>query len=561
MKWYIIKAYAWDFTFYSSGRIRMKFQGLLENRRFFYIVLSIFGFSLVLIGINLFMLGANKSPATINNIANVMGVLIASIFAIQVWLTNSDDEFLNMFWGLLAIGLAFWTIAEGIWLYLSFAYSETPFPSLADLFWLLGYVPVIAAFVRRHSRLQVTQTPLQRMINILVAALFITATGFFVIWPTIAAFDPAKILESFLNLAYPLTDLTIIILVLRLFFSTQTGRFSVTWQLLGFGFLAMTIADLMFSYGDWNGIYYPDGNPTLFSIVLDVLYYNSYLLIAIGILAFGYILAMDRGIRIKSGTTSLTKSSILIFVDKNNQIISFSDNFLGLVNHHNRQKYMKLPLSEALGISSSKLEDIKTKVLVHGSLSNQALTIKQSDGSQKDVWLTAVAIDDHQNQMTNIAIVLRTNLEEKTGEPMNLTPEQEGLVNFYLSKAGTRGNEEKEILQDYYLEQIRLLYSIIRQFSGVKLADGLAGHLNQIAKIDGWRVSHEGQEIKIPEEYDVRVLGEALAALLKAARLYAVESASSNIIDEEMKNLDKGIKPDALQLIDRFKLREFQPSF
>lgn len=538
----------------------MRFQGLLENRRFFYIVVSIVGFSLVLIGINLFMLGGNKAPTTINNIANVIGVLLASIFAIQVWLSNTDDEFLNMFWGLLALGLVFWAIAESIWLYLSFVYSEIPFPSLADLFWLLGYIPIIAAFVRRNSQLQVKQTPTQRLINILVAALFITATGFFVIWPTIQAFDPTKILESLLNIAYPLADLTIIILVLSLFFSTQTGRFSVTWQLLGFGFLGMTISDLMFSYGDWNGIYYPDGNPTFFSIVLDVLYYNSYLLIAIGVLAFGFILAMDRGIKVKSGSTSLTKSSILIFIDKNNQIISFSENFLGLVNNRNKQVYIKKPLSEALGIAPSALEDIKTKVLLHRSVSNQMLSILRTDGTKKDVWLTAVAIDDHQNQLTNIAIVLRTNLEEKPGEQMALTPEQEGLVDFYLSTAGTRGNEEKQILQDYYLEQIRLLYSIIRQFSGIKLADGLAPHLNQIAKIDGWRVSHEGQEIKIPEEYDVRVLAEALSALLKAARWYAVEATSSTIVDEEMRQLDQGVKPDALRLIDRFKLRELQTS-
>ncbi len=532
----------------------MKFQGIFENRRVLYIFLSMLGFSLILVGINLAMLWANQAPITVNNIANVVSILLASIFALRVWLSNLDDEFLSVFWGLLALGIVSWTVAESLWLYFSLTYSEVPYPSLADLFWLAGYIPILAAFFWRHSRLRIVQSPLQKWVNYLIVILFIAATGFYVIWPTITAFDPTKILESLLNIAYPLTDLTLSILILRLFFSTQTGRFAITWQLLGLGFLAMAIADLMFSYGDWNGIYYPDGNPNLFSIILDVLYYNSYLLIAVGILAFGYILAMDRGIKITSGSKSLTKSSILVFVDRNYQVMSFSNNLLTLINQQAPEKHIRWPLTEALGIESSILDAIRTNVLLHGVVSNRALYVRRSDGSHKDVWLTAVAINNNQNELTNVAIVLRTNLEEKPGEP-GLTAEQEGLVDYYLTAAGTRTREEREILQDYYREQIRLLYSIVRQFGGVQQADGMASHLNRIANNDGWRVSQEGQEIKIPEEYDVRVLAEALATLLRAARFYAVEATSATIVDEEMKKLDQGIKPDAMKLINQFHLR------
>ncbi len=536
----------------------MKFQGLWENRRFLFITLSLLGFSLILVGVNLVMLGVNRTPVAVNNIANVIAILLASGFAVRVWLSNTDDQFLNMFWGLLALGLVFWAVAEILWLYFSYAEAEVPFPSWADVFWLIGYVPITGAFLWRHSRLRITQTLLQKAINFLIAASFISAAGVYVLWPTITAFDPEKFLESLLSLAYPLTDMVLIILILRLFFSTQTGRFAITWQLLGLGFLAMAISDLMFSYGDWNGIYYPDGNPNLFSIVLDVLYYNSYLLIAVGILAFGFILAMDRGIKIKSGSKSLTKSSILLFVDRYYQVMSFSDNLLGLINRPAPEKHIKWSLTEALGIDTAVQEDIRTNVLLHGAVSNRALTVRGGDGSRRDAWLTAVAINDYKNELTNIAIVLRTNLEDKAGQSGGLTPEQEGLIDYYLNIAGTRTREEREILQDYYKEQIRLLYSIIRQFGGIHQADGMALHLNRIANNDGWRVSHEGQEIKIPEEYDVRVLAEALSTLLRAARWYAVEATSSTIVDEEMRKLDQGIKPDALHLIDQFNLRTAQ---
>lgn len=226
----------------------MKFQGLFEERRFLYVAASLTGFSLILLGINLYMFLKNEAPANVNNIANVISISVATIFAIWLWFSNRSDNFLNRFWGLMTLGIVFWAIAECIWLYLSLVSSEVPYPSAADFFWVLGYIPVTIAFIRRRAGYQIVQTPLQRMVNILVVTLFLIVVGVFVIWPTVIAFDSTKIIESVLNVVYPLNDVILLSLILGIFFSTQTGRFSITWRLLGFGFLIMTISDLMFSY-------------------------------------------------------------------------------------------------------------------------------------------------------------------------------------------------------------------------------------------------------------------------------------------------------------------------
>ena len=43
-------------------------------------------------------------------------------------------------YGSLAIGLGLWFIAEIIWTYFELGLQiNTPFPSIADLFWLVGY--------------------------------------------------------------------------------------------------------------------------------------------------------------------------------------------------------------------------------------------------------------------------------------------------------------------------------------------------------------------------------------------------------------------------------------
>src|SRR5574341_1638519 len=126
----------------------MKFQGLFEERRFLYVAALLTGFSLILLGINLYMFLKNEAPANVNNIANVISISVATIFAIRLWFSNRSDNFLNRFWGLMTLGIAFWAIAECIWLYLSLVSSEVPYPSAADFFWVLGYIPVTIAFIR-----------------------------------------------------------------------------------------------------------------------------------------------------------------------------------------------------------------------------------------------------------------------------------------------------------------------------------------------------------------------------------------------------------------------------
>ena len=533
----------------------MRLKGLFEDRRFLYVVIFLILYSLIILGINLYLFAGNNSPTNVNDTANVISILIVSIFAIRLWISNRKNVDQNRIWGLLALGSVSWVFAESIWLYLSLRSPEMPYPSAADYFWIFGYIPFSAAFILRRGRYRIASTPLQRNLNILVAALFILAVGVFIIWPIMTTFDPTKIDQDLLNIAYPVADVILSILVLNIFFSTQTGRFSVTWRLLAFSFLVLSVSDLMFSYTDSIGIYYPNGQPNAISIALDVLYNDSYLLMAVGVFAFSLILEMDRGVRKGASPTSLTKSSILIFVDTNLRIISFSKNFLSHMNDQDKQKYEKAPLSQALGIDPETETAIRKEALAQGSVSNKPLVIKTADGTQKDAWLTAVAIRDHENQFTNLGIVLRTNQSEMAGEEAQPTDEQQGLIDHYLTLAGTQTKEEKEILQDYYLELIRLFYSIVRQFSGHKVADGLTEHLDQIAEKKGWQVTHVGQEIKISQEYDARTMAEAMSVLLQEGRHYAVDASSAEIVDEEIRIVDQSITPDAIRSLNKFELR------
>ena len=48
----------------------------------------------------------------------------------------------RLLWGGLLAGWALWVIAEILWVVYGNLYQEIPYPSPADFFWLIGYVPM-----------------------------------------------------------------------------------------------------------------------------------------------------------------------------------------------------------------------------------------------------------------------------------------------------------------------------------------------------------------------------------------------------------------------------------
>ena len=68
----------------------------------------------------------------------------AAILSLVIVYRQGLDGLLGKAYAALAIGISFWFIAEMIWTYYQVGLGiESPFPSVADLFWLIGYLPFI----------------------------------------------------------------------------------------------------------------------------------------------------------------------------------------------------------------------------------------------------------------------------------------------------------------------------------------------------------------------------------------------------------------------------------
>ncbi|MGM0785022.1 MAG: diguanylate cyclase [Pseudomonadota bacterium] len=155
-------------------------------------------------------------------------------------------------WGLIAGALALAATGHGIWYWLDLQGLE-PFPSLADLFYLAVYPLFGIALwqVGRHGRDD----------EALGDALIVGISAAVLAWALLIAphsYDPELALVQLLvSAGYPVADLILLPLILRLVFLQRTR----IWAhfLLLMGMLAYLLADILYAQGNSLGWYAPGG--------------------------------------------------------------------------------------------------------------------------------------------------------------------------------------------------------------------------------------------------------------------------------------------------------------
>lgn len=184
-------------------------------------------------------------------------------------------------WLLMASGMLLWFLGEVTWfIYEIILGIIEPFPSVADAFWLIGYPLIFAGIIYLWISMDSVKDRKQLVfifISISITAAFI---GYILLWP-IAIDSGITPTEKFLDMAYPIGDLIVILGALVVPFIFGKGILSKSWRIIACGFLSSCIADLLFSYLTWNELYHV-AEAAFLSHTTDMLWIIGYLIIAYG---------------------------------------------------------------------------------------------------------------------------------------------------------------------------------------------------------------------------------------------------------------------------------------
>lgn len=192
--------------------------------------------------------------------SNILAPIIAGVavivsgFSLQKYWHKAGERF-SMVWLFFTIGLFLWFVGEAIWMgYVLILGVEIPYPSVADVFWLSGYVPFFVAlylYVKLFGAALSKKTLAISMITTLILTLLVSGT---LINPIIGVEEDLTTL--IVDFAYPLFDLALFsvsFIGLLIFLKGNLGK---SWLLINAGILSNVAGDVLFSYTTTQEIYY-----------------------------------------------------------------------------------------------------------------------------------------------------------------------------------------------------------------------------------------------------------------------------------------------------------------
>jgi len=172
-------------------------------------------------------------------------------------------------WFYFTLGLFLWFIGEAIWAGYTLILSvELPYPSIADAFWIGGYVPFFIGLYVYVKLFGHALTKKAVAITMLVAAVLTVLVSVALLTPVLEVEeDLTKIIMDF---AYPILDLALLSTALLGLIIFWKGKLRKSWLLINAAILMNVCADILFSYTTAQGMYYCGH-------MLDVLFDLAYL--------------------------------------------------------------------------------------------------------------------------------------------------------------------------------------------------------------------------------------------------------------------------------------------
>ncbi|MCL7383517.1 MAG: hypothetical protein LZ172_02935 [Thaumarchaeota archaeon] len=157
------------------------------------------------------------------------------------------------------LGLLFWFLGEVAWAIYVLVYGvEVPFPSAADIFYVLGYPPLYLGLI---SYLNVFKDAFnRRVISIsFTAGLIVVIVTSLLVIPE-ALMSSNNLIEAVLAIIYPIFDSVLIILAIMgavIFFG---GRIWISWMLISISFILLGIVEISYYYLELLGLIW-EGHP------------------------------------------------------------------------------------------------------------------------------------------------------------------------------------------------------------------------------------------------------------------------------------------------------------
>ncbi len=532
----------------------MTFIQLLENPRFKSIFIVFLAFTAIFFVLNVFVIGGNDFYLLVNNIVDPLVAGWAAFQLFGIWKRSAADKTARRIWTYMLAGMAVWAVGDVIWtIYALALHVDVPYPSWADALWVGGY---FFLFVGLYAQIRAYNIrPTRRVWQIIAVGelIFVGLTGYFVLLPTIQSFDPTRLLESGLNIFYPVLDLVLFPLSFLILSTLGEGKLAVSWKIISVGFIIRAISDVIFAYITWYEIYSPGGSVNLTTALYDFVYAMSYAVAGLGFVAYLLLTAEAPATKTPVDQPETAKNFILVSTDGANKIISFSDNFQVLLENYHAPEIKGASLYALLGLDGTSLKTFEAQLVQRGFVDALEFQVKNAEGKSTDVLLSALAVHGPQGSFEGVNMVISTLLP--LGVEDRLSVESQGMVKSILSQTGDLQRQTRAALSAYFNAQMRMMDNLVHQYGGKTIAQSMRMLINETASKGGWQIHKEGADFIIDDHPDISALAGTMSALLAAVRAYAVDMVGVQLVNVEVESVNAQLRADVMNTVEKYGLR------
>lgn len=535
----------------------MEIQGLFEDSRFTKALIVVSALTTILLVLNIFVIGGDRFFNIYNTLVAPAAALVTSFLFFEAS-RNKQDTASHYLWARMAMGFGLWGLADLTWAFYSIVLKITvPYPSIADLFWVVGYLPLYSALIKwvRSLKVRPNKQQLRLIVSLNGAGFFLVAI--FIIIPMLQDFDASRLLEGICNVIYPLGDLGLVFLLNLIIVLLHEGRYSLVWRLIFSGMIIMCVSDLFFSFASWQGLYYPDDRVNALSDFVDTTYVLAYFFTGLGIYIYSLIWKIHKSFQITTETMPRERYAAFIATDRDNQIVTASDNFYCLVNDKPDTNYHKQRLVEVLGIAPEVFDALIDRVEREELVCNEPIKFQTRDHKTREGWFSAIAIFNPGREFAGANIAINAEIAVPADLSFPKHPQILSMLNYVRTKAGSRPQDEIGTMQVYFTEVNRLFASMLYQFGGDKFRSALFDELELIIQKENIPMKIDSQTIVFPKVQEGRYCSLYLLPLLKTGMAFTTNLVGEKIVNDDLQSYERSLSETVLRDLDKYHLREF----
>lgn len=242
----------------------------------------------VVLAVNVFVYfflraGAARLYKVISDVLAIISSLMA-VGGLFIAVTGFKKyDFVKCSWLMLLLGMFLYFCAETLYGFYEVVLNlnmDSIFPSFADWLWVLGYMPLIAGLAMLLYGYKKGGLPMGNKKNYAVLGLLLTILFWGVchyLFIPILNDGETSFWGKFVYMFYPTGDFVLIAIAVALAYITgllKSGMVSRPWRCIAFGFILITLSDIIYSYLLWQK-QYDSGS------LVDIGWNAGYLLIAL----------------------------------------------------------------------------------------------------------------------------------------------------------------------------------------------------------------------------------------------------------------------------------------